>query len=187
MTAPTGPGIYRSAHPDVLAAWNDGIVQFEDWKKRFNEKIVEWGFPAGHSFFVQSMGFGSGSRVVGLAKVDSIPEGWRLESKHRLIVPARTTKAGKAVAKDFDAMRVEPNPKRRLAKLGMPTHFFWSLRVGTYGAVLDGDNVLWVRWSSPVDGVDDTYWQHVPLSQFYAMVESGTDPFAIPASGEEES
>lgn len=172
--------VYRSDHPDVLAAWE----RWDDESLAFHNAIQdakkEWGFPpdASCSYLTTRT-----MRVVGVKPFGDNarrpPEGWRLDTKHWLWVPFRSRKEGKAIAKLMDSLTCE---KVTSYLPGMPAEH-WQGLTFRHPGVRAMAGALWVTWSVDLDAVRNTLvkkdeapydheiWQRVPLSEFYAKVE----------------
>lgn len=170
--------VYRSDHPDVIAAWADSQAAYEAQREARAEALVRWGFAANQSVYVVNTAL-SGHRWAGIAWTsdEDPPAGWRRDKDDReFLVPHRRSALGKRVDAEFAALARTVEPRRALSPLGMPAIAMGAGTVSTYAARLT-DGVVWVGWASPpVEGPDPTWWDWAPLSEYYALVEAGNDP-----------
>lgn len=172
--------VYRTTDAETVAAFKAAGELRASWGNRvvaFAESIVDGGKA------LTSYGFGS-EHFVGIKFVhgDKIPDGWRVHVSKRgwdYLVPRRSTKAGKAIAKEFDALGNAPSA--RAALMSMPDGFLGGDGEGigiayhSPGAALDGD-VLTVVWGVVLPEAQEAnvgaQWERVPLSVYYAEREA---------------
>jgi hypothetical protein len=173
--------IYRSSHPDVLAAWDKARDDEDAYNQRLATQMKAWGFD--HTkIYVSSSAWGA-PRLMAIVHHGELPTGWRNEGGRDSgrIVPYRKNKE---LAAQFDALVIMPSVRKALRSEGMPDHAFRSLSVTAPG-ISRRDDTVWVHWRDvEPEGVGDK-WERVKLSDFYAMVEAGNDPFRSDA--EEQS
>lgn len=172
--------IYRSADPEVLAAWDQAAQTYRDYCDRRKEQLAAWGLP-GHPVYVSRSVFGNVMRGIDKQGLSVAPPGWRTERNKGYLVPSRTTKAGKKIAVEFDALVRLPDVRAALEPFGMPAHQWEGNRITAYAARRDQDEI-WIRWEDVRadeldEKVDHSRWMQVKLSEYYAMVEAGNDPF----------
>lgn len=173
--------VYASSAPEVLAAYQAGVDRREAYATRLCDLREQWGFPRDHPIWTR------GTYLLGLdAKIDPIPPGWRLNKNHHLI-PNRRTSIGKAVDPVWQKVRRGVSSRAPMAKVGMPIRLFIGDWLCEARFVLH-DGAVWVSWGhdpesdarrsrSPADEIGEQ-WRRVPLSEYYALVEAGNDPFA---------
>lgn len=183
--------IYRSSHHDVLAAWENHKIEYEQWLANWREQVVAWGLDVDKNKpYVANSAWGP-AHLVGVYwgyDRDELPLGWKRVdrgSKSHIIEPYRSKPKGDPqIQAEFAALVKIPDIRRDFEKLGMPHHVFKGLSVSTYGVAPStfiefASPVVWIRWHDCApENVDETYWEHVKTSEFYAMVENGFDPFA---------
>jgi hypothetical protein len=161
--------VYRTSHPDALAAWHSAAAAREAWADQMKAFLDE------HGFGNRSVYIGHSGRVLGInhEQGDDVPDGWRVDSRTGHLMPRLAKKAGKAI----DARLAELHqPDPRDAMPGMPKECFVSLALLTCGlALIEG--ALYATWSRPIpeDQVDLTVWERIKLSEYYAAVEAQQD------------
>lgn len=171
--------IYRSSHSDILAAWEQAQETWRAYVAQRAAQVEAWGFTDRPMYVTRSV---FGDRVAGfgyLTGEQQAPDGWRRERGKAWMAPARTTPRGKVIGREFDAVAQVPNLRRSFERFGMPTTLsVGGLRITTYEAELY-DDAVWVRWhdAEPSSEPPAEFWERVKLSEFYAMVESGVNPF----------
>jgi len=172
--------IYKSSHHDVLKAWEDAHTNRAAYNDRMQAQLAAWGFPEGTEIVVTQSAWVT-TELLGIywPKRD-VPEGWRKDGRHTRIVPYAKQKQ---LSAEYGALRKVPDLRRDLVALGMPHHMFAGLYVTTYATAAFtpsefGDPEIWVKWHNTDPLASDQWWTKVKLSEYYAMVESGTDPFA---------
>lgn len=163
------PVVYRSNWPEVIDAWEKGIVERREWSVSLDAFATEYGRKP-----MVVKGFG-GEHPAGLQPADgdelNPPEGWRLDARHGVLVPDKRRKAGKALAETIKALGVSGKPSLP----GMPTETFAPGRFLSPGMQRVGNHV-YVRWSAEPDpGPSDDVWERCPLSTYYAAVELASE------------
>lgn len=157
--------VYRTTNPAIVKQWHDTNAAVTEWAKTLEAALEEMGVGGRMAFYDSVSG-----RVIGVAaKGGAIPEGWRRDRSHDRIVPARSTKPGKAIGAKLDALR---RPEVRNLP-GMPKHAMPGLCLLTIGLrFMDG--AVYAKWSRPIpeDEVDLSIWQRVKLSVYYAVLET---------------
>lgn len=181
MTIENQPTIYRSTHPDVLAAVADSERRHGEW----HTAVGEFGKQYLPSHRVMTMDGGSRRWVAGLhqeggPELDSPGPEWRWNRAKRIWVPDKRTKEGKVLARQFAELKVEA-----LGDLpGMPTTVMQAPRWHYHGVKLI-DGVAYVTWSCGFDVVEDdeaagfskwtfdsTMWERCRASEYYTALES---------------
>jgi hypothetical protein len=166
--------VFRSTHPDALAAWHTAHEQAQEIGRQRRTLLDDMGF-AGRPALINE------GRMLGVEHRDEhgpIPEGWRRD-RHTdgAIVPHRRTKTGAAIGKKLDALTM-PDVRRKLPG-GMP-EMAWDLgngRVYYPGISLHGD-ALYVRWGGDPEKsersvrLDPGVWERLKLSEYYAVLEA---------------
>ncbi|GAA3958327.1 hypothetical protein GCM10023085_45950 [Actinomadura viridis] len=165
--------VYKSAHPDVLAHWENtaSTSAQRQWRETVEETIADLGF-LGRRFATQGS-----TRVIGVEhpQDEDIPEGWRRDrSLPEAIVPALRTSAGRKIDARL-ATLTRPDPRKDLPG-GMPEVGFDMRRFAYPGVAKHGDAV-YVTWSidpavSDADKIDPAVWQRIKLSEYYAALEA---------------
>lgn len=156
--------VYRTTNADVLKRWHDTNAAVTEWAKTLEIALEEMGVGGRMAFYDQVSG-----RVIGVAAHGGpIPEGWRRDRSHDRIVPARSTKPGKAIGARLDALR---RPEVRDLP-GMPKHAMPGLCLLTVG-LEEIDGVVYAKWSRPIseDEVDLAVWERVKLSEYFRVLE----------------
>lgn len=154
--------VYRTTNADVLKRWHDTNAAVTEWATTLETALEEMGVGGRMTFYDQISG-----RVIGVAaQAGPTPEGWRRDRSHDRIVPARSTKPGKAIGARLDGLR---RPEVRELP-GMPKHARPGLL--TVGLELIG-GAVYAEWSRPIseDEVDLTVWERVKLSEFFRVLE----------------
>lgn len=178
--------VYRSTHPDVVAAWRKLQTDATAIGKARAAYLDELGFPGRQALVL-------GQMMLGVAhSIDDgpLPAGWRWDAKTRgAIVPDRRTVKGKQIDKRLAELTV---PGREVVLLGGMPDTVWALEAGhTYdpGVRLLGDAV-YVTWSCTsaqvmrrVRDFDSGMWQQIKLSEYYAAVEAHEAAKAANADG----
>lgn len=164
---------YRSRDPRALALWETYEQQREEFAEKLRATLTELGLAG-------SDALQRGNRVIGVRHTDGdeVPDGWRVPADWPdMITPDRRRRAGKAAAEKLGALRV-PDPRDELPG-GMPGQVmdFERARFLTAGLTFAAD-ALYVTYQAPrmpeeyAKHIDTTVWEQVPLSVYYAAVES---------------
>lgn len=157
--------VYRTTSPDVIKRWHDVNAAIQAWADTIKAALAEFGMDGRKIYYDQVSG-----RILGVAHNDDVetPAGWRADSKHYRLVPALSTKPGKAIGARLAELR-RPDP-RDLP--GMPKHAWPGMSFLTVGFHLT-DGAIYARWDKqiPEDGVDLTVWQRLKLSEYYRTLE----------------
>lgn len=162
--------VYRSAHPDVLAVLAEHKAAVEDWQKRAEALLAEFGMP-GKAFLI---GGWLGDRwIAGVeppAEGEQVPDGWRLRGDGSVMVPDKRRKAGRDAWQRMEALR--PPADLRGSLPGMPSQM-WQGRAGVFTPALEErSGAVWVIWRDGSPSVDSALWERVPLSRYWAMREA---------------
>lgn len=133
----------------------------------------------GRNLYVNRLGFGHGTRVVGFERFDSDKDGDLLAdgalivsskrgARHGLIVPNMRRKAGR----EFDAHLREYN-SLELDLPGMPRwHLSGSDGIWAHSpSVFKQDNHVLAFWACSDAPVDPAYWESIKLSHYYSVKE----------------
>lgn len=176
--------VFRTSDPAVLAAYNDAIAEHKKWGK----EIEAFGREV-HPDAKPMVGWAWGERRFdGLSVVDPVPHGWRVKSQKRgedFMVPNKSLKAGKEWAKRMKELYSAPNVRGALP--GMPTNVFSGSTL-MHPGIDEKDGVLYAVWSndprnadtgfSKVEKLDESLWEQMKLSEWYAMQEEAGVVFA---------
>lgn len=167
--------VYRSTHPDVMAAWRTAQEQAIEIGRQRRELLDSLGF-------VGIRALTTDTHILGVEHLaGEIPAGWRRDRQTSMaIVPNRRTKAGAEVGRQLDRLTM-PDP--RLILIGGMPHMVWpDDEVRTYWPgrrLLDG--AVWVTWgcdpekSGRTVTIDPEVWQRMKLSEYYAAVEAAEE------------
>lgn len=168
--------VYRSTHPDVLAYRDRHIAAYAVWKDRVHATLTELGFEPDRDIWMRD------TCVVGVVEIDGepIPEGWRRDRKDPgAIVPARTTKLGKAYGKKLDEL-TQPDPRKGLPG-GMPGRAFAATGMAfMHCGLQEIGGAIYVTWSSELcgndkDRIDPAIWEQIKLSEYHAAKEAADE------------
>jgi hypothetical protein len=170
--------VYRSTHPDVLAAYHaiqDDYRDFVAWMR----SVVAEHDPTGERHPISVKGSAC-LWFVGMSHEDGqpIPDGWRRSAKTGYLVPDRRRAAGKRLAQTMESRSQKFSPAERIEAAGMPGILWGPSRFFTGGFdLLEDDAAVYAPWSGEaeplLDGkVDLGRWERVPLSRYYAAVEA---------------
>jgi len=170
---------YSSNHSDVTSAWDAFVAHREEVRLKREALSARYD---GRGVMVNRIGFGHGTRVVGLEQraddVDGTIIGDNGELRvpkvgppYRTIVPNTRRKAGKDLAAELHTMRLE-GPSLP----GMPDFQLVGLRSLAPALFVHGGTV-WARWAEDITDVktggtvDLDRWAVQPLSAYYAARE----------------
>lgn len=173
--------VFRSSHPTVLTAYKESIAKYKAWGKQ----IVAFAREV-HPDARPMVGWAWGERRFdGLTIVDPLPDGWRVKSQKNgedFMVPNKSLKAGKAWAKRMKELYSAPNVREALP--GMVTNVFNGHTL-MHPGIEEVDGVLYAVWShdpreadtgfSKEEKLDETLWEQMKLSEWYAMQEAGAE------------
>lgn len=193
MTNEPDFAIYRSSNHDVLAAWINYNEEYERWRLAWLEQVEAWGFDKEKNKpYVTNSAWGSAT-LIGVSwrpeKYNGpLPTYWKRPSEYKtsnVIEPYWSKPKGDPqIQAEFKKLRTIPDIRRDLVALGMPHHMFLGLSVTTYALIAKtsdcefADPEIWVKWRGTDPLASDQWWDKVKLTEYYAMVESGKDPFA---------
>lgn len=166
--------VYRTRLPEALETFDRYREAHREWREKvaaFCEKHSDtpkfW-----HNSFLHHEYF------IGLVapKDGKLAPGWRIERKNGMMVPAKRTPEGKALAAEM--RKIDTGPVLTLGGMPQESSVEYSDgsgrgRIYTFG-VKRGDDYLEVSWAVPVpqDKVDFEIWEKVPLSQWHAEREA---------------
>lgn len=170
--------VYRSSHPDVLAAWADTQRRFDAWHSEV--VVLRAAFP---DHQVLQHEFDGRISVAALRGPSAPGQAWRYVKRQDYWVPDRRLKSGKAMADRIDGIRVTG-----MGKLpGMPDTAHGGRAANGYGTQLhhpgmfEHDGTVWVKWSCSHEAVvesgwskttlDLELWELAKLSGYYLAVE----------------
>lgn len=193
--------IYRTSDQRVLDVWDANQRNYDEYLERRRVQLEAWGFERDIAIYTSNSAFG-GARWEGIAwpEDQDPPQYWRRDRNTPSMIVPRRSGAGKRIGNEFSALMQVPSPRGDLAKVGMPSMVMrgesGGMYVNTYAAkrceeIVNGlrKDVVWVRWNidpnpqqESEDGdrhafVDTDVWELIKLSEYYAMVEAGNDPF----------
>lgn len=153
----------HSKHPDILSWWTDIEITDLDWQARCDSLIDEIRpFPDAKGMTLTGFGTVFGGFAYGSSSPE-IPLGWRLDRKHSMLVPLRSTAKGKAIAAKIKALgRLDD---ARMHVPGIPTDLF----NGSGLVMVDGE--VWVQFRHPRSDIDLDLWTPAKLSEWYAASE----------------
>lgn len=164
---------YRSRDPRALALWETYQKQRDAFTEQLHATLADLGV-AGRNPLKRE------HRIVGVRHEpgDTVPDGWRVPANERhMITPDRRTSSGKAVAKKLGALHV-PDPRDELPG-GMPGEVMdWEQSRFLVAGVTFADGALYVTYQAPrmpaeyAEHIDAAVWEPVPLSVYYAAIES---------------
>ena len=173
---------YRSDHESVTQAWEEYLAHANEIRERRNQFSDRYG----RRLMVNRLGFGHGTRVVGLEILEDDKPGdlvgpggeFRVPKNHeRAAKPNIRRKAGKSLEGELRTLTIE-GPQLP----GMPD---WTL-VGMRSlspALMLHDDAVWAFWGDDItadrDGeqvgtrmINTTLWTPIPLSQYYTAKEA---------------
>lgn len=158
---------YSSTAPEVLSSWEDTQRRYREYHAAAGEFFGRWPNHKG----IQSR-FSDCVYAAGLHGDESPGEGWR-RGKNGDWYPDKRLKAGKALAKELDALKV-----KGLGHLpGMPSLRFADGVMATHSAQ-EIDGVMWVTWSIDADEIekddqfDGSLWERAKASAYHLAIES---------------
>lgn len=151
--------VYRSSHPDVLAAWGDQQTRYWAW----HAEVLAFGseFP---DHQVLQREFDGRISVDALRGPTAPGPAWRYVKKQDYWVPDRRLKEGKAVDDRMERLRVSG-----MGKLpGMPdtAHGGWPARGGTqlhHPGMFKHAGTVWVKWDCSHEAVAESGWSKTTL------------------------
>lgn len=182
--------VYRTRDPKTVAQYRANVASAGQWKQRLAEFRAEHNIPATCQLWANRQ-FDGATYPIGFSwdGKEPAPPGWRIPMGYGhpvipvTIQPNRRVKAGKEIGRQLDQLS---HPGRK-ARLGMPldaTDYESMIRYW-FGLGFDElTEALWVGWAIDPT-IDkrfvqdlDPVWERVKLSEYYAMAETGFDPFA---------
>lgn len=162
--------VYRSSHPDVLAAVEKYSTEYEGWRDRARALIADLDFEGRH--WIVSDGFQRA--ILGVESVgdETPPLGWRhaVRGNCSVLVPDKRRKAGREAYDRINECGPAPDPRHSLP--GMPSDYFGPGSLYQPG-LQEMAGAVWVVWGYdiPVDKIDLAIWARARLSAFYAAIE----------------
>jgi hypothetical protein len=166
--------VFRSTHPDTLAAWDDVHKRAEEVDRARRTLLDELGFE-GRPGFIGDIG------IYGVQHLDEhgpVPDGWRRDANtYEAIVPDRRRKIGKEVGEKFEALNM---PDLRKALPGRMPVTVLNLEISKrhWPAIKRFDDAVYVVWGCDPeklergDRIDSKVWERIKLSEYYAVVEA---------------
>lgn len=168
---------YRSNHADVMTVWEDSQRRYREAHDAIHAFVEKFG---GEALVFR----GSDYRLAAIRR-DEVPEGgealWRFDRKAWGWVPRRSSKAGKALAAEFDACGARslgqvPGLPRYVDVKGGPNPFqMQGAALFSHGGyvwaswqVVDHEDVLASGWGK----LDEGLWEQVKRSELEAARES---------------
>lgn len=169
--------VYRTRDPEMVAEWDAYQDEYQRWGRKVKRLIGSWFPRQGRGAMVLHSNWGSDDRWVGISGSwrdrNDLPEGWRWDNRTDQIVPHKSTKPGKVLAKVMADNQPPKSMRNRLR--GMPSHLAlgrYGMRTYQCGIERMGD-ALYVTWSIELtDEHDRKLWKKVRLSEFYRLRES---------------
>lgn len=179
--------VYRSAHPDVLAAVERYRADYDAWRTRAKDLLRNLGFEDRTWFVTTAI---HSWHLVGVTDDggQEPPSGWRrtVKNDQAVLVPDKRRAYGKHIARQLDECAPPAGPQTRLP--GMPGDHLGRGRLFMPG-LREMQGAVWVTWGCAVpeneaDGpgaahqataVDLGVWERVRLSAFYAAIEQQDD------------
>lgn len=170
--------VYRSTHPDVLAAVEKYSTEYEGWRDRAKALIADLGFEGRH--WIVSDGFHRTVLGVETDGNEVPPRGWRhtVRGGCSVLVPDKRIKAGREAYDRIEDCGPAPDPRDSLP--GMPGDYFGPGRLYQPG-LQEMAGAVWVVWGYeiPAELVDLAVWERAKLSAFYAAAEERDDAGAV--------
>jgi hypothetical protein len=173
--------VFRTTHPEVLTAFKQAVDAYDKWGKRIRAFAKEV-HPDAKPMVSEAWG---DRQLGGISMVEPIPDGWRIDNNKagypRYLVPRRSVKAGKEWAKRLDELRNAPSIRSALP--GMPSNVVSGISLLNPG-LEERNGVLYATWAedprrskadtgfSKTDTVEESIWEQVKLSEYYAIKES---------------
>lgn len=173
--------IYRTTDPRMTSLWAKWNAEKDEYVTQRDAFLAEYA-PEGCALMLSS-GFG-GARPLGVSVEgwsEKVPDGWRLDRKHWVLVPFKKTAQGKRIAVALATLK---RRDQRADLVGMPSFLMDGFAWHQPGIEIH-DDAMFVIWSDggpPADEIDSTVWERVRLSEWYALIE---DEAARPNVGEE--
>lgn len=166
---------FRSAAPEVMVAY----ATWDARREEFRASMRNLGDEYGREVYV-SRSMLSGQSFSGLKhdRGDDVPDGWRVDSKTRLLKPDKRTKEGKALAAELKRLSL-PRP----VIPGMPGDC-WGEGYVYAPAFFEHDGTVWAGWGCGPDRltgdggdmrgptVDPSLWTLAKLSEWHAAREA---------------
>lgn len=169
--------VYRTTHPDALAAWHTAAEARQVWGEQMKAFLDEHGF-GDRNVYISHHG-----RPLGITHADGdpVPDGWRIDSRTGHLMPRLATRAGKKIEARLGELR-QPDPRHNMP--GMPMECFVSRALLTCGMRIIG-GALYVEWGRliPEDLIDLKVWQPVKLSEYYRALEANEEAEAVANRG----
>ena len=170
---------YRSDKPEVITAWKTACDAVDEYIAKTNAVLEDAGL--GDRQVYRDSGGSRIGRFAGIAVPDreKPPAGWRISpASYAYAVPDRRYRAGREVKAALDAVAHPGSPSGRMP--GMPPYLLARGRHYQAGIrLIENESALYVTWGtdpealeSPVVLVDSALWERIPLSRYYAAVES---------------
>lgn len=169
----SGEGVaYRTSAHDVMDAWDAYKAVQEEARER--RRLMEQRY--GRRLMVLR-GWGHSVDVVGFEVFDGEEDGTILGEDGALRIPKvgppyntatpnLRRKAGKDLAAELRTLRTAS-----IDLPGMPSFELVGSRMLS-PALFEHDAALYARWSGDVRGVDESLWEPLPLSAYYAAHEA---------------
>lgn len=167
---------FRTRDPEVLSAWEAWHTAMQEHHERIS--VYQRSLDPTHKFNLYTSG--DGTRVISLASKDGSPQcppGWR-RCADGFFRPDKRTKDGKAEAKRLETLNAQAPP--RLAVKGMPDEVRtpnewggdWGQQIVYHCGIFVHDGVAYAYWGAFPDGYDESIWEELRPSEFYAAQEA---------------
>ncbi len=171
------PSVFRTSNKKVLRVYEDWKKAARKWQEK-REILMKELDPTGKRGAMVSR---SGGRMVFLGmehKNDlEVPLGWRLDREHSILVPRRSTSAGKQIVQRIEDV-CPPLSDPRGTIPGMPhghlglgedkRMYYMHPGIERHGGWL---YAVWGTDEPPISEIDLKIWKSVKLSAYYALVE----------------
>jgi hypothetical protein len=164
---------FVSDDPRVLAAFEQGLTEWDAWRQRIEEAKKEVG---GRNFFRRRRA--KGWEMVGIEDRENerIPDGWVKLKRKQFLTPNLRNKEGKQKQAWLDSL-AGPDMLGLLAPFGLPRDSMVMAKSWFDGyiykpSVAKYEGRVFVTWNSIVTWEGSGYFKPVPLSEYYAAKEA---------------
>lgn len=144
--------------------------EFAEHRKRAFEQLAAWGLKESRGFTSSGSILSSRDDITGVIAIEGQepPAGWRLDRRNGGWVPKLTTKIGKQLKTELEA--IQP-PKHMLEDLpGMAPFAMKGNRI-VRPAMFTLDETMYLRWHFAPDTVDEQIWTQIKISEWYVAKE----------------
>lgn len=158
---------FRSAHPDVLGAWQRAMDGLDEW----TERMVDAEERLGRQLFCLYRDFRRQVHVVGIEHRpdENIPAGWHLHSSQHYLIP----ESPEAIS--LIASLAAPAPiERALERFGVQSFHHADEEIFFPGVQRLGD-ALYVTWATDTGWDGGSCFEPIRVSAYYAALEASSD------------